>query len=132
MERLTNTGTNGEIWITDNDETRKIGKKEAAYKKLKAYEDAEEQGRSLQLPYPLGTQFIYFVDDKDMAINALEKQIVKNVVGIHHSTNDEENSVYGEDARFGQCPSCGELISSVWNKEYCGDCGQKLDWSDEE
>lgn len=68
----------------------------------------------------------------DMAINALEKQIVKNVVGIHHSTNDEENSVYGEDARFGQCPSCGELISSVWNKEYCGDCGQKLDWSDEE
>ena len=50
MERLTNTGTNGEIWITDNDETRRIGKKEAAYKKLKAYEDAEEQGRYIKLP----------------------------------------------------------------------------------
>ena len=72
MERLTNTGTNGEIWITDNDETRRIGKKEAAYKKLKAYEDAEEQGRSLQLPYPLGTQLIYFVDDKDMEIYELD------------------------------------------------------------
>lgn len=72
MERLTNTGTNGEIWITDNDETRRIGKKEAAYKKLKSYEDAEEQGRSLQLPYPLGTQFIYFVDDKDMEIYELD------------------------------------------------------------
>ena len=72
MERLTNTGTNGEIWITDNDETRRIGQKEAAYKKLKAYEDAEEQGRSLQLPYPLGTQLIYFVDDKDMEIYELD------------------------------------------------------------
>ena len=50
MERLTNTGTNGEIWITDNDETRRIGKKEAAYKKLKAYEDAEDQGLILRLP----------------------------------------------------------------------------------
>ena len=26
-ERLTNIGTKGEIWIADNDETRKIGKK---------------------------------------------------------------------------------------------------------
>ena len=40
--------------------------------KLAAYEDAEEQGRSLQLPYPLGTQLIYFVDDKDMEIYELD------------------------------------------------------------
>lgn len=50
MERLTNVGTKGEIWIADNDETRKIGKKEAAYAKLKDYEDAEEQGRYIKLP----------------------------------------------------------------------------------
>lgn len=54
MERLTNTGISGEIWITDNDETRRIGKKEAAYKKLKAYEDAEEQGLLLRLPCKVG------------------------------------------------------------------------------
>ena len=54
MERLTNTGTNGKIWITDNDETRKIGQKEAAYKKLKAYEDLEEQGRLVILPCKVG------------------------------------------------------------------------------
>ena len=35
MERLTNIGTTGEIYITDNDETRKIGRKETAYAKLK-------------------------------------------------------------------------------------------------
>lgn len=54
MERLTNTGTNGKIWITDNDETRKIDQKEAAYKKLKAYEDLEEQGRLVILPCKVG------------------------------------------------------------------------------
>ena len=54
MERLTNVGTNGEIWISDNDETRKIGQKGAAYKKLKAYEDAEEQGLLLRLPCKVG------------------------------------------------------------------------------
>lgn len=54
MERLTNTGANGEIWITDNDETRRIGQKKAAYKKLKAYEDAEEQGLLLRLPCKVG------------------------------------------------------------------------------
>lgn len=42
MERLTNIGSNGEIWITDNDETRRNGRKESAYKKLAEYEDLEE------------------------------------------------------------------------------------------
>lgn len=54
MERLTNVGTRGEIYISDNDETRKIGRKEAAYKKLKAYEDAEEQGKLIKLPCKVG------------------------------------------------------------------------------
>lgn len=43
MERLTNIGSNGEIWITDNDETRRNGRKESAYKKLAKYEDLEER-----------------------------------------------------------------------------------------
>ena len=63
MERLTNTGTNGEIWITDNDETRRIGKKEASYKKLKAYEDAEEQGLLLRLPFKVGSNIYRITDD---------------------------------------------------------------------
>ena len=41
MDRLTNIGSNGEIYITDNDETRRLGQKEAAYAKLKRYEDIE-------------------------------------------------------------------------------------------
>lgn len=54
MERLTNVGTNGEIWISDNDETRRIGTKAAAYKRLKSYEDAEEQGLLWRLPCKVG------------------------------------------------------------------------------
>ena len=47
------------------------------YKKLAAYEDAEEQGRSLQLPYPLGTQLIYFVDVRDMEIYELDAEKIE-------------------------------------------------------
>ena len=54
MERLTNIGSNGEIWITDNDETRRLGRKESAYKKLAEYEDLDEQGLLLRLPCKVG------------------------------------------------------------------------------
>ena len=62
MERLTNVGTNGEIWISDNDETRKIGQKGAVYKKLKAYEDADEQGLLLRLPCKVGST-VYRIEE---------------------------------------------------------------------
>lgn len=39
MDRLSNRGIKGEIWITDNDLTRRVGKKEVAYDRLAAYED---------------------------------------------------------------------------------------------
>lgn len=54
MERLTNIGSNGEIWITDNDETRRFGRKESAYKKLAEYEDLDQQGLLLRLPCKVG------------------------------------------------------------------------------
>ena len=40
--------------------------------KLAAYEDAEEQGLLLRLPYPLGTEHIYFIDKSDMEIYELD------------------------------------------------------------
>lgn len=59
MDRLTNIETKGEIYITDNDETRRTGRKEAAYAKLKEYEDAEDQGLLVRIPYTLGTRLYY-------------------------------------------------------------------------
>ena len=45
--------------------------------KLAAYEDAEEQGLLLRLPYPLGTEYIYFVDEKDMDVYELDAEKIE-------------------------------------------------------
>lgn len=66
----------------------------------------------------------------DMAIKALEKQIPKKP--IRHAV--------WEDFK---CPACGSTEIRPYDTEYreydkncefeyCSDCGQKLDWSDEE
>lgn len=88
MERLTNIGTNGEIWITDNDETRRFGRKESAYKKLADYEDLEEQGRLIKLPCKVGDTVyaIGFNNNKPIIYESVvlrilitEKEIIFNV-----------------------------------------------------
>lgn len=53
----------------------------------------------------------------ELIVWALEKQIPKKAL----------NKKVG----FANCPNCGRVQNSVWNKTYCGDCGQKLDWSEE-
>lgn len=45
--------------------------------KLGAYEDAEEHGLLLRLPYPLGTEYIYFVDEKDMDVYELDAEKIE-------------------------------------------------------
>jgi hypothetical protein len=54
---------------------------------------------------------------------ALEKQIPKKP-DIHPC---EENGVF---ATLSCCPTCGDIVEVEYNK-CCGNCGQKLDWSEE-
>ena len=66
----------------------------------------------------------------DVAINALEKQIPKKPEYEADGYADGE-LVYD----YAKCPICGhdfEYGINDWGCEYCSDCGQKLDWSDEE
>ena len=49
---------------------------------------------------------------------------------IHHSETPEDIEYNGEDALYGYCPRCGELLISIWTPLYCGDCGQKIEWSE--
>ena len=66
----------------------------------------------------------------DEAINALEKQIPKKPEYEADGYADGE-LVYD----YAKCPICGhdfEYGINDWGCEYCSDCGQKLDWSDEE
>ena len=66
----------------------------------------------------------------DMAIKALEKQIPKKP--------EYEGDGYADGKLvydYAKCPICGhdfEYGINDWGCEYCSDCGQKLDWSDEE
>ena len=54
----------------------------------------------------------------DVAIQALEKQIPKK-------------PDFTEDKEFVLCPCCnGNGLAD--KQEYCDNCGQKLDWSDEQ
>ena len=53
----------------------------------------------------------------DMAIDALEKQIPKKVIKWANGTE--------------HCPTCG-CDNSCIGYGVCIDCGQKLDWSDED
>lgn len=62
------------------------------------------------------------VEARDMAINALEKQIPKKP----HKNFEKFSGVW--------C-SCGKYLGKGYfidKPSYCTDCGQKLDWSDEE
>lgn len=55
------------------------------------------------------------------ALNALEKQIPKKVNISLKGTTDWNTKCH--------CPNCRALIS---NGKYCYECGQALDWSEEE
>ena len=59
-----------------------------------------------------------------MAINALEKQIPKKPLNI---TKVKDGNKYV--GLIGKCPCCNDIVDE--SNIIC-DCGQKLDWSDEQ
>ena len=84
----------------------------------------EEAIKSLREMFPKGLCDIDEYDMAQSAINALEKQMPKKVVG--------ERNIY-------LCPNCGANAETDcgddmldYRLNYCDNCGQKLDWSDEE
>ena len=140
MERLTNIGTKGEIWITDNDETRKIGRKEAAYAKLKDYEDVGEVStcrNAVEICRAMIErgiepdnikEYITFEDnlvqrgyDLKRLLEMMEQQTAKKAI-TYRGTNRAD------------CPICGATVRGISKPfgDWCSNCGQKLDWSDEE
>ena len=43
--------------------------------------------------------------------------------------NTPMKPIYG--GKFPACPKCGKLCHSIW-QNHCDECGQVLDWSEEE
>lgn len=62
---------------------------------------------------------------------AVKKQKPKNVIKKCKPVEPEDIAAFGKDSYFGYCPECKSLQNTVWNQEYCGDCGQRLDWRGE-
>jgi len=71
----------------------------------------------------------------DMAIEALEKQIPKEPIEEAHNAKTISYNLY--------CPTCGKIIGyrgtitgriaqKYGNEDYCGKCGQAIDWSEDE
>ena len=81
-----------------------------------------------------GTPDRNLIDALEMAIQALEKQIPKKIE-IRKATNDDIESELRDfitvKGRICRCPSCRCCIH-ISKLKYCWECGQKLDWSDEE
>ena len=85
----------------------------------------EEARKTLKEIKPIPIDgFKIIADAYDMAIEALEKQIPKKPLHMHKNY---------------YCPICKEDGWMLWDDaipndmdEYCGKCGQAIDWSDDE
>ncbi len=71
------------------------------------------------------------IKERQTIIEALEKQIAKK---------PRENGIQDgliRKIKYYTCPACGnclltEMMNERQNTSYCWDCGQKLDWSEED
>ncbi len=81
---------------------------------------------------------IYITEALDMAIEALEKQVPKKVT-LGYDEQDyvrcpqckSEIAPMDDDCLLYHCPGCGEKDAILQGDNYCFNCGQALDWSDE-
>ena len=83
---------------------------------------------------PLNTTKEELTEAMRMSINEIEKQIPKKIE-IRKATNDDIESELRDfitvKGRICRCPSCRCCIH-ISELKYCWECGQKLDWRDEE
>lgn len=63
-------------------------------------------------------------DDIDKLRYLANKEISKKIVYKIQYLNDRDFHIY-------KCPNCLSYLDCSNNDKYCGNCGQKLDWSDD-
>ena len=119
--------------MTENEAMKKL----LAYHKCQSlqvkgiYEDCNEDlCDNCDLCYAQGNAGEH-IESIDIAINALEKQIAKKP-----RKTDSYRGVLKRVYAY-VCPTCGnacleKYMNERQNTMFCWNCGQKLDWSDEE
>ena len=83
----------------------------------------------LESEYKFHGECSVFGEALTIAINALEKQIAKKPIAIDYKKymDTVKNALFLKGSYW--CPNCNHVVKCG---TYCSDCGQKLDWSDEE
>lgn len=64
----------------------------------------------------------------DKILQALDKQEPMKVLDIEEMINPIHTN---EWTYYGICPNCNEDVCIEDHKNYCGNCGQRLDWSED-
>ena len=69
------------------------------------------------------------LENMELIVQALEKQIPKKTIPIDYEKymNTVKNALFLKGAYW--CPNCKHVVKCG---TYCSDCGQKLDWGNEE
>lgn len=63
-------------------------------------------------------------DDIDKLIYLANKEIPKEIIYKVEYLNDRDFHIY-------RCPNCSSYLDCSIEDNYCGNCGQRLDWSDD-
>lgn len=70
-----------------------------------------------------------FCDEYDKNIDCIKELVYKETSMKPIEDFDEDGEPYlPRDIKL--CPVCGEYVQKKYNENYCGNCGQKLDWSE--
>ena len=76
-----------------------------------------------ELRYKVGTDPILNIEEIEYIWTLMDKDGALEPIG-------HIDEVLGEPEWRGECPNCGE--TAVEYSQYCPDCGQKLNWGEEE
>lgn len=72
-----------------------------------------------------------FVEEIEMAIDALEKQIPRKPIKANRIINKNGQLFLNDDNEYCKCPICTLYdVPLRENQRYCHYCGQALDWDD--
>ena len=66
------------------------------------------------------------IEQLDKDIDEIEKMFDKETPKRAIIISNDKNILIFD------CPKCGKRTHTNLQRNYCGECGQKLDWSDEE
>ena len=115
----------------DIEKARKIGKKEAAYAKLKDYEDVGEVSTCRNAVEICRAMIERGIEPENIeAYIAFEDSCVKKGFTIKGLLEAGDKQAPKKPIAH-QCVACGNAAIPFEGK-YCSNCGQKLDWSDAE